>query len=111
MLKNRVPEAHTDYIVSVISEEFGVIVIILLMIVFLFFIYQVFKKLYFDSVLFAPKALDYLCSCCGANRVILGSDYPFPIGDGEPLKIIESADLDNSQKQMILGDTAASLFF
>jgi len=49
VLKNRVPEAHTDYIVSVISEEFGVIVIILLMIVFLFFIYQVFKKLYFEK--------------------------------------------------------------
>jgi len=49
VLKSRVPEAHTDYIVSVISEEFGVIVIILLMIVFLFFIYQVFKKLYFEK--------------------------------------------------------------
>ena len=70
-----------------------------------------FKKLYFDSVLFSPNALDYLCSCCGANRIMLGSDSPFPIGDGEPLKIIESADLDNSQKQLILGDTAASLFF
>ena len=49
VLKNRVPEAHTDYIVSVISEEFGVIVIILLMIVFLFFIYQIFKRLYFEK--------------------------------------------------------------
>ena len=49
VLKNRVPEAHTDYIVSVISEEFGVIVIILLMIIFLFFIYQIFKRLYFEK--------------------------------------------------------------
>tara|TARA_B100001146_G_scaffold49389_1_gene42860 strand:- start:882 stop:2009 length:1128 start_codon:yes stop_codon:yes gene_type:complete len=49
ILKNRVPEAHTDYIVSVISEEFGVLFIILLMIIFLFFVYQVFKKLYFEN--------------------------------------------------------------
>ena len=48
-LKNRVPEAHTDYIVSVISEEFGVLFIIILMIIFLFFVYQVFKKLYSEG--------------------------------------------------------------
>jgi cell division protein FtsW len=48
-LKNRVPEAHTDYIVSVISEEFGVVVIILLLAIFLFFIYSVFKKVYLEE--------------------------------------------------------------
>jgi cell division protein FtsW len=48
-LKNRVPEAHTDYIISVISEEFGVVAIVLLLILFLFFIYAVFKKIYLEK--------------------------------------------------------------
>ena len=48
-LKNRIPEAHTDYIISVISEEFGVLFIILLMIIFLFLVYQVFKELHFEN--------------------------------------------------------------
>ena len=48
-LKNMVPEAHTDYIISVISEEFGVVAIILLLILFLFFIFTVFKKIYLEK--------------------------------------------------------------
>ena len=48
-LKNNVPEAHTDYIISVISEEFGVIAIILILILFLVFIYSIFKKVNFEN--------------------------------------------------------------
>ena len=48
-LKNRVPEAHTDYIISVISEEFGVIAIILILLMFIIFIYSVFKKVYLEN--------------------------------------------------------------
>ena len=48
-LKNRVPEAHTDYIISVISEEFGVVAIILILLLFLMLIYMVFKKINYEK--------------------------------------------------------------
>jgi cell division protein FtsW len=43
-LKYKGSETHTDFIISVISEEFGVVIIILILIVFMFFIYSVFAK-------------------------------------------------------------------
>ncbi len=48
-LNSKVPEAHTDYIVSVISEEFGIIVVLLIMLCFLILTYQVFKKINFEK--------------------------------------------------------------
>ena len=48
-LKNRVPEAHTDYIISVISEEFGIVAIILILFLFLVFIHTVFKKVNLEN--------------------------------------------------------------
>jgi cell division protein FtsW len=49
ILKDKVPEAHTDYIISVISEEFGVVAIILILLLFLMFIYMVFKKINYEK--------------------------------------------------------------
>ena len=44
-LNSKIPEAHTDYILSVISEEFGIIIILLIMLSFIFFAYHIFKKI------------------------------------------------------------------
>ncbi len=45
-LNSRVPEAHTDYIVSVISEEFGAIIVLVILLSYLIFSYKVIKKIY-----------------------------------------------------------------
>ena len=44
-LNKRVPEAHTDYVISVISEEFGVFLILFILLIFLLLIFRVFKKI------------------------------------------------------------------
>jgi len=46
-LNSRIPEAHTDYIVSVISEEFGAIIVILIMLLYLVLSYKVIQKINF----------------------------------------------------------------
>ncbi|NQU72330.1 MAG: amidohydrolase [Rhodospirillales bacterium] len=69
-----------------------------------------FGKLYFDTVLFDPAALRFLIEKAGADKVVLGSDYPFPIGDMEPCKIVHDAGLTEIDTNAILGDTAAKLF-
>jgi aminocarboxymuconate-semialdehyde decarboxylase len=69
-----------------------------------------FGTLYFDTVLFDPAALRFLIETTGAEKVVLGSDYPFPIGDMEPCKIVHDAGLTEIDANAILGETAAKLF-
>ncbi len=49
ILNSKVPEAHTDYIISVISEEFGVIIVLVIMIIFLILSYNILKKINNES--------------------------------------------------------------
>ena len=44
-LNSKVPEAHTDYILSVISEEFGVIIVVIIMLIYLILSFKVIKKI------------------------------------------------------------------
>jgi aminocarboxymuconate-semialdehyde decarboxylase len=69
-----------------------------------------FKTLYFDSVLFDPETLKFLCQSAGTDKIVLGSDYPFPIGDPDPAKVVTDACLGEPATKMILGETAARLF-
>ena len=68
------------------------------------------KKLYFDSIVYNPPALRYLIDLVGAERVVLGSDYPFTIGDMEPSKVVYDSGLNETATRAILGGTAARLF-
>ena len=48
-LNSRIPEAHTDFIISVIAEEFGIIIVIAIMLIFLIFAYKVLQKIYMEQ--------------------------------------------------------------
>jgi aminocarboxymuconate-semialdehyde decarboxylase len=69
-----------------------------------------FARLYFDSIVFDVRALRLLLALAGNDKVMLGSDYPFPIGDWEPVKIIDALGLNEGERGAIAGATAAGLF-
>lgn len=71
---------------------------------------EAFGRMYFDTVLFDPRILRFLVDMAGADKVVLGSDYPFPIGDLKPCGIVHEAKLSEVDTKAILGDTAARLF-
>ena len=57
ILKDKVPEAHTDYIIAVISEEFGAIFVLFIVIIFLFIAYKVLNKVFAGNNEFLKLAL------------------------------------------------------
>jgi aminocarboxymuconate-semialdehyde decarboxylase len=69
-----------------------------------------FRRLYFDSVVFEPLALRFLCDVAGADKVMLGSDYPFGIGDPDPVRVVDETPLSRAERDAILGATAARIF-
>ena len=62
ILKDKVPEAHTDYIIAVISEEFGAIFVLFIVIIFLFIGYKVLNKVFSGNDEFLKLALVGLVS-------------------------------------------------
>ena len=62
ILKDKVPEAHTDYIIAVISEEFGAIFVLFIVIIFLFIGYKVLNKVFLENDEFIKLALSGLVS-------------------------------------------------
>jgi aminocarboxymuconate-semialdehyde decarboxylase len=67
------------------------------------------SRLYWDSIVLDPQFLAYLVGKLGADRVLLGSDHPFP-WEPDPVMTVRAANLPPDSTAAILGGTAARLF-
>jgi aminocarboxymuconate-semialdehyde decarboxylase len=64
-------------------------------------------KIYFDSLVHDSEALRYLIGLVGVDRICLGSDYPFPLGEHRPGSLIESLEeLSGRDRERLLAGTA-----
>lgn len=59
-------------------------------------------KFWLDSLVHDPDALKYIVKLMGSDRVALGSDYPFPLGEEVPGKLIEESDFPPDIKAQLL---------
>ena len=64
------------------------------------------KHFYVDSLVHDEQALNFLLDKLSADKIALGSDYPFPLGELDPGQMIEEMDLSDSVKQRLLSGTA-----
>lgn len=64
------------------------------------------RRFFYDTVVHDPRALSFLVGRVGADRVVLGSDYPFPMGDPAPVTTVLEAGLDEATVRAILTDNA-----
>lgn len=70
---------------------------------------QALRCCHFDSVTWDAASLELLVRRVGADRVLLGSDYPFIMGEERPGTIVQSTQLTESEKGAILGGNASRL--
>lgn len=66
------------------------------------------SMLYYDTLLHDPAALEFLLSAVGSDRIMLGSDMPFPIGDPSPLEVLDG--LDTAVRTKLVSGVASQLF-
>jgi aminocarboxymuconate-semialdehyde decarboxylase len=69
------------------------------------------KKIYVDTVVFTPEQLAALVTTFGADHVLMGTDYPYDMGEYDPLQhLAATASLDAAACNAIAGGNAKRLF-
>lgn len=67
------------------------------------------RRLWIDSLVFTPEGLRALVDAAGADRILLGSDYPFDMGVSDPVDRLEAAGLDPAAVTAIASGNASRL--
>jgi len=63
-------------------------------------------RFYLDTAVFSQDALAMLIKTVGEDRIVLGSDYPFPLGEQQVGKLVRDSSLGAAQKEKLLGGNA-----
>jgi aminocarboxymuconate-semialdehyde decarboxylase len=68
------------------------------------------RNIWFDTVVFRPDSIGYLAGIVGADRVVMGTDSPYDMGEKDPVGLVKAVpNISDATKADILGGTAAKL--
>lgn len=68
------------------------------------------RRFYYDTILYDPTALEYLRDVVGSDRLVLGTDYPFPVFEPAPVRLLEKTALSSEERSQISETTIRQLF-
>lgn len=69
------------------------------------------SRIYFDTMVFRPDAVAHLIRLAGPDKVLMGTDYPYEIGEDDPIALIEGTEEASDEvKRKVLGGNAVELF-
>ena len=68
---------------------------------------QYLHQMYFDTIVHSVEALDYLVRVVGADRVVIGTDYPMGMGDFDSVNKVMQLQIGDAERAAILGGNAA----
>ena len=67
------------------------------------------KNIYYDDMIYRLDTLNYLRNLAGADHIMVGTDYPFLLGDWKAVEKIEALDCPDSEKELMLEGNAKRL--
>jgi aminocarboxymuconate-semialdehyde decarboxylase len=67
------------------------------------------RRMYFDSLVYSADALKRLADVVGTDRIVIGTDYPFDMGEDAPVSILDQAKFSETERNAILQGNALRL--
>ena len=64
------------------------------------------ERFYYDAIVFEPATLKLMLEVFGPTQIVLGSDYPFPMGEPDPVGFLTRCALDAKSEAAILRENA-----
>ena len=68
------------------------------------------RRMWYDTCVFDPDILARLVDLAGPDRIMMGTDWPFDMGEEDPVALVSAVVPDGSAREQILAGTARSFF-